>query len=98
MYLYAIGDILLAIPGEMTFLVGLVAFLIGHIFYIRGFQSIGRPTDGLKDFAMTYIPFAIYGLCVVLSAYTFSGKSVPRPRDLPCSEWTWCDDCPCYHL
>ena len=34
------GDVCLALPRESAFKVGLVAFLIGHIFYILGFSSL----------------------------------------------------------
>ncbi len=35
-----IGDVCLALPRESAFKVGLVAFLIGHIFYIFSFSSL----------------------------------------------------------
>jgi uncharacterized membrane protein YhhN len=35
-----IGDVCLALPQEKAFLAGLVAFLIGHIFYIFSFSSL----------------------------------------------------------
>jgi uncharacterized membrane protein YhhN len=35
-----IGDVCLALPQEKAFMVGLVAFLIGHIFYIFSFSSL----------------------------------------------------------
>ena len=35
-----VGDICLALPGEKTFQAGLVAFLIGHIFYVFSFSVL----------------------------------------------------------
>jgi len=35
-----IGDVCLALPRESAFTVGLVAFMIGHIFYIFSFSSL----------------------------------------------------------
>ena len=35
-----IGDVCLALPQEKAFRVGLVAFLIGHVFYIFSFSSL----------------------------------------------------------
>jgi uncharacterized membrane protein YhhN len=50
------GDVLLAIPGERTFLAGLVSFLLGHICYLVAFFGLGTP--GL---------LAICGLVVVVA-------------------------------
>jgi uncharacterized membrane protein YhhN len=35
-----IGDVFLALPHEKAFMAGLVAFLVGHIFYIFSFSSL----------------------------------------------------------
>ncbi|MGD9319946.1 MAG: lysoplasmalogenase [Desulfobacteraceae bacterium] len=35
-----IGDVCLALPQQKMFLLGLVSFLIGHIFYVFGFFSV----------------------------------------------------------
>ena len=35
-----IGDVCLALPQQKMFLLGLVSFLIGHIFYVLGFFSV----------------------------------------------------------
>ncbi len=35
-----IGDVCLALPHEKAFMAGLVAFLIGHVFYIFSFSSL----------------------------------------------------------
>jgi len=37
------GDVFLALPQKKMFLIGLVSFLIGHIFYIFGFFSVSVP-------------------------------------------------------
>jgi uncharacterized membrane protein YhhN len=38
------GDVFLALPQNKMFLLGLVSFLVGHIFYIIGFFSVARIT------------------------------------------------------
>jgi uncharacterized membrane protein YhhN len=38
------GDVLLALPQRMTFLLGLVAFLLGHVFYVVAFLSAAGLT------------------------------------------------------
>jgi uncharacterized membrane protein YhhN len=35
-----VGDVCLALPQKKAFMVGLIAFLIGHVFYIFGFSSL----------------------------------------------------------
>ena len=37
------GDVCLAFPREKMFLVGLIAFLLGHVFYILGFFHVSNP-------------------------------------------------------
>jgi len=57
----ALGDVLLEYSDE-TFLFGLIAFLLGHIFYIIAFLSDSRrPALGYAVFAYLY-GVAIYGL------------------------------------
>jgi len=34
------GDVLLALPQKKAFLLGLVSFLVGHVFYVIGFFSV----------------------------------------------------------
>jgi uncharacterized membrane protein YhhN len=36
------GDVFLALPGEKTFLCGLVSFLLGHVFYVIAFFSVAE--------------------------------------------------------
>ena len=38
------GDILLALPRDRTFLLGLVAFLVGHVFYVAAFFHLAEPS------------------------------------------------------
>jgi uncharacterized membrane protein YhhN len=38
-----VGDVCLALPGERVFQAGLVAFLLGHVFYIFGFSFLTEP-------------------------------------------------------
>jgi uncharacterized membrane protein YhhN len=37
------GDVFLALPQSKSFLLGLVSFLVGHVFYVIGFFSVARP-------------------------------------------------------
>ena len=37
------GDVLLAIPGDKTFLAGLVSFLLGHVCYLFAFFGLASP-------------------------------------------------------
>jgi uncharacterized membrane protein YhhN len=39
-----IGDVCLALPQQKMFLLGLVSFLIGHIFYVFGFFSVASTS------------------------------------------------------
>jgi uncharacterized membrane protein YhhN len=39
------GDLCLALPQKKMFLLGLVAFLIGHVFYILGFFSVASTSQ-----------------------------------------------------
>ena len=36
------GDVLLALPQERAFFLGLVSFLLGHVFYVVGFMSVAQ--------------------------------------------------------
>lgn len=38
------GDVLLALPQNKAFMVGLVSFLVGHVFYVIGFFSVAGPS------------------------------------------------------
>jgi uncharacterized membrane protein YhhN len=37
------GDVLLALPQNKAFMLGLVSFLVGHVFYVIGFFSVAGP-------------------------------------------------------
>lgn len=39
------GDVCLALPGERAFMVGLVAFLAGHMLYVIAFITLTGPSD-----------------------------------------------------
>jgi uncharacterized membrane protein YhhN len=54
------GDVLLALPQRMMFLLGLVAFLLGHIFYALAFLSASGLT--------TWI---VFGAVLIASPSTF---------------------------
>jgi len=57
-----IGDIFLALPQKRAFMAGLVAFLVGHVFYIFGFSSLTQVDDWVSPWL-----FIIFGL----SAFIF---------------------------
>ena len=38
------GDVFLALPQKKAFMLGLVSFLVGHVFYVIGFFSVARPS------------------------------------------------------
>lgn len=40
-----VGDICLALPGNIAFRSGLVAFLVGHVLYVIAFMQLTRRTD-----------------------------------------------------
>jgi uncharacterized membrane protein YhhN len=48
------GDVLLDLPGEGFFIFGLVAFLIGHLFYCALFFRFAKRPDGLG-----WLPIAV---------------------------------------
>jgi len=55
------GDVFLALPRKHMFLVGLISFLLGHIFYIVAFAGVSQADPGL--WAGYIISFIISG-CV----------------------------------
>jgi uncharacterized membrane protein YhhN len=57
------GDVCLALPGDKIFRAGLVAFLIGHIFYVIGFTFL-IPVS--KWFIPEAILFWVFSLLVFL--------------------------------
>jgi uncharacterized membrane protein YhhN len=56
------GDVLLAIPGQRTFLAGLVSFLTGHIAYVVAFFGLAAPgiVAGIGAVALAGIAFVVY--------------------------------------
>jgi uncharacterized membrane protein YhhN len=38
------GDVFLALPQKKAFMLGLVSFLVGHVFYVIGFFSVAEPS------------------------------------------------------
>ena len=40
-----VGDVCLAIPGNRTFMAGLIAFLLGHVLYIIAFAYLVNPSE-----------------------------------------------------
>ena len=38
------GDVFLALPQKKAFMLGLVSFLVGHVFYVVGFFSVAGPS------------------------------------------------------
>jgi alkenylglycerophosphocholine/alkenylglycerophosphoethanolamine hydrolase len=43
LFIHSIGDIVITIDGELFFLLAIVAFLIGHLFYLAAFWPYKRP-------------------------------------------------------
>jgi uncharacterized membrane protein YhhN len=43
-----IGDVCLALPQKKAFIMGLVAFLVGHVFYIFSFSSLTQIYDWIS--------------------------------------------------
>ena len=39
------GDVFLALPQDSAFLMGLVSFLLGHVFYVIGFFYVAEPSQ-----------------------------------------------------
>lgn len=57
------GDVLLAVPGQRAFRIGLVAFLLGHLGYVLAFVRISQPR-GLAFWTGTLV-------VLVVSAFVF---------------------------
>ena len=51
-----VGDVCLALPQPISFRMGLVAFLLGHVAYIAAFASTAYPNWGLWIAAVAAIP------------------------------------------
>jgi len=73
------GDVCLALRGEVAFKMGLIAFLLGHILYILGFQSLVaiREWVSIGAFAIWIISLLVFfwlrphlgGMVVPVTAY-----------------------------
>ena len=69
----ALGDILLMFNGQTFFLAGLLAFLVGHIFY---FLTIPEPrkVTGTKEVLMRFMILAILIAVTTIPAHAFDVK------------------------
>lgn len=71
--LSAVGDFLLAMPGDGTFVPGLVAFLLGHVAYVGAFLTERRGLHLLHA-----LPVLAYGVGVGLWLWPhLGGMSLP---------------------
>ncbi|MBM4330927.1 MAG: lysoplasmalogenase [Deltaproteobacteria bacterium] len=55
-----IGDVCLALPGEKTFKMGLVAFLLGHVFYIFGFAVLTALPQWISPGALVILGISLF--------------------------------------
>ncbi|MDI6754880.1 MAG: lysoplasmalogenase [Thermodesulfobacteriota bacterium] len=55
-----IGDVCLALPGEKTFKMGLVAFLLGHVFYIFGFAVLTGLPQWISPGALVILGISLF--------------------------------------
>ncbi len=55
-----VGDVCLAVPGQVAFRVGLVAFLLGHVGYIVAFMMIARPGMAMWVTAVLAVPVSTF--------------------------------------
>ena len=53
-----IGDVCLALPGDKVFRMGLVAFLLGHVFYIFSFLSVITLSRWISPIALVIFAFS----------------------------------------
>jgi uncharacterized membrane protein YhhN len=53
------GDVCLALPGDKIFRVGLVAFLVGHIFYVIGFTYLVPVSNWFIPGAVLFWVFSL---------------------------------------
>jgi uncharacterized membrane protein YhhN len=58
------GDVCLALPQKKVFVVGLVAFLVGHVFYILSFLSLTSTPDWMSTGV-----FIIFGVSALVFFY-----------------------------
>jgi uncharacterized membrane protein YhhN len=74
------GDIFLALPQNRMFLLGLVSFLVGHIFYIIGFFSVAHINTW--TWLGTLIVLVFSGYVYLGRVMVFSGASCFYVSDL----------------
>ncbi len=55
-----VGDVCLAVPGQVAFRVGLVAFLLGHVGYIAAFMMLAPPGKAMWITAVLTIPASTF--------------------------------------
>lgn len=57
-----IGDVCLAIPGDKSFRVGLVSFLLGHVLYVVAFAGLAKSKDWfmISDLVIIGISIAVF--------------------------------------
>jgi uncharacterized membrane protein YhhN len=54
-----VGDVCLALPGKRAFMAGLVAFLLGHVWYIIAFAHLVSPREWLTIAVPVLIAIAV---------------------------------------
>jgi len=55
-----IGDVCLALPGERIFQAGLVAFLLGHVFYIFSFLALTKVSQWISPGAFLILGLSLF--------------------------------------
>ncbi|MBX2962021.1 MAG: lysoplasmalogenase [Cyclobacteriaceae bacterium] len=73
-----VGDVLLMKPGELFFMLGLVSFLIAHVFYIFVFKQFRNDDatsslQGLQRIRFAF-PIVLYGTGLVVVLYPALGE------------------------
>jgi uncharacterized membrane protein YhhN len=54
-----VGDVCLALPGNRAFRIGLLAFLVGHLFYVWAFADLARLEDWASPVQLVVLAFSI---------------------------------------
>jgi uncharacterized membrane protein YhhN len=72
------GDVLLMRTGELFFMLGVVSFLVAHVFYIFTFRQFLFEDDtealhGLQKIRFAF-PFVLYGTGLVVVLYPYLGE------------------------
>jgi uncharacterized membrane protein YhhN len=66
-----VGDVCLALPGQVAFQAGLVAFLLGHIMYVLAFTRLTRIADWINPIILVTV---IAGATVLWWLFPHLGK------------------------